>query len=182
MIIYQIEDYINEKARILWINTYKDLCDEVINGIYIRKNTEIDWMNKEQKEAWYSMPSELRKSIDDMVRSFYDSSIYMSRPYGCKNLLKRYEFLSEKRQKLVETLRKYRDNGDAELVYNISNTIDENKWNILDPEIKIKIKNCWIELAKITIPLNQCIFFTESNSPEYWKYQTKNWLMEYKLV
>jgi len=153
-IMEQFEAINNDTQTINWYEQYKDTCDEVITGMYYRRSTETDWLNDEQKNCWCHMPKFIREQLIDMIRALFDSRIYSSGPTPIEYVVKNAKRCIPIREKIIEQLRY---GLDDDIPYLLWKSTDERL--LETPDIFLnKIKKCWINLAKLTIELNKCVF------------------------
>lgn len=166
----------NDTNFINWYEYYGDTCDEIFRGMFERKSTEINWLTEKQKNAWYNIPTHMKEQLIDMIRDLFDSGVFSSGPIPCANISNVAKRSILQREKIIQKMRAGYANKDIQLIMEVCG--DETKYNNLNQIEKSRVKKYWIDLAKLTIKLNQSIYYCGKDSPKFWKDLTLQWCRE----
>ncbi len=174
--IFELFKCNNTDSNIInWYNTYGSICDEIINGICRTKNTH--FMNNKQKEVWSITSKDMRILLYEIIQiSTSLNNIQMN------HIIQNLKEIIPLREELIKEFRKARDNNDSLLLSRFATDFSDIPihWSFASIEEKERAKKSWIALTKLSLKINKTTSFLNSNSPDYWKNITKEWIEEIK--
>lgn len=174
--IFELFKCDNTDSNIIdWYNKYGIICDEIINGICRTKN--IHFMNNKQKEVWLITSKDMRIRLYEIIQiSTSLNNIQMN------HIIQNLKEIIPLREELIKEFRKARDNNDSLLLSRFATDFSDIPihWSFASIEEKERAKKSWIALTKLSLKINKTTSFLNSNSPDYWKNITKEWIEEIK--
>lgn len=164
---------------IMWYEKYGDICDQLIMKIYSSRSTEKTNMTKSMIEAWENIPKQLEEDLLKSLVNQFNSKSFIIMPPPFERIIRKKKAEIPIRKEIINKLRQIRDNGVGEIIDDYSRNCDSKKWEETTDSLKQLIEEHWRDLAKLTIKLNNSVYFVDRNSTKFWRDLTYNWSKDY---
>jgi hypothetical protein len=164
---------------LVWYEKYGDICDQLIMKIYKTRSTEKNNMTKIEKEAWENIPKVLEEDLLKSIVNQFNSNSFIIMPPPFEKIVRKKQLEIPLRKEIIQELRRIRDNGIGEIIDDYSRNCDNKKWEETTESLKQLIEEHWRNLAKLTIKLNNSVYYVNKNSTKFWRDLTYNWSKDY---